>query len=204
MKTLAEIFRSYGTTRNYVKGQQIFAKTQFADEIYYIVSGRIRAYLLYPDGSEHTLCYIGPGNLAGEEVMSQSRMRIVCTDAADDLTVLVLGKDTLVEHVTSAGCLEELLSLFMKKIEVLSEWIFYGQFNKAEEKVAYFLYSNSQMSEQIQYTQDQIAAVTGLTRASVSSCLKKFAGNNVLRIAYGRIHILNRDGLIEYFGDHAF
>lgn len=204
MKGIKKVFHTYGITRTYSKGQLIFDKGQFADEIYLIESGRVRAYLLYPDGSERTLCYVGPGNFAGEEIMSETRERIVSTDAADDLTVYVLKKESLIEHAIDEGCMEELLTIFMKKIEVLSEWIFYGQFNKAEEKVAYFLYSNSNQSDEINFTQDQIASVTGITRASVSSCLKKFSERGISKVAYGRIYILDRESLKIYFGNHAF
>lgn len=205
MRHIPGLFRRYGHIRRFSAGQQIFLKDAPAQEIYYLESGKVRAYLLYPDGTERTLCFVERGNLVGEEVAARPPVRIVCADAATDLLMYAMDAGQLFR-----GCAEnpesfpELLALFMKKIELLSSWIFYAQFTKNEGKLACFLYSNTETRQQVSYTQEQIAAVTGMSRVSVSNCLKQFRERGLIQQSYGRIRVMDRPGLRSLFGERDF
>lgn len=205
MRHIPGLFRRYGHIRRFSAGQQIFLKDAPAQEIYYLESGKVRAYLLYPDGTERTLCFVERGNLVGEEVAARPPVRIVCADAATDLLMYAMDAGQLFR-----GCAEnpesfpELLALFMKKIELLSSWIFYAQFTKNEGKLACFLYSNTETRQQVSYTREQIAAVTGMSRVSVSNCLKQFRERGLIQQSYGRIRVMDRPGLRSLFGERDF
>ena len=69
MRYLPEMFRRCGSLRRFAAGDQIFQKDAPAGEIYYLERGKVRAYLLYPDGTERTLCFVERGNLVGEEAV---------------------------------------------------------------------------------------------------------------------------------------
>ena len=205
MQYLPRMFRDHGRVRRFTAGSQIFQKDDPAGEIYYLERGKVRAYLLYPDGTERTLCFVERGNLVGEEVAARPPVRIVCADAATDLLMYAMDAGQLFR-----GCAEnpesfpELLALFMKKIELLSSWIFYAQFTKNEGKLACFLYSNTETRQQVSYTQEQIAAVTGMSRVSVSNCLRDLQQRDFVRVAYKRIRVLDRAGLRALFGEQDF
>ena len=76
-----DAFRRYGTVKRFAAKEQIFWKDDPADKTYYLARGRVRAYLLYPDGVERTLCYVDRDSLVGEEALAQPAKRIVCADA---------------------------------------------------------------------------------------------------------------------------
>ena len=202
---LADAFHRSGQTRRYAAGKQLFLKGDEAREIYLLDRGRVRAYLLYPDGAERTLCYVGRGNLVGEEVAAQPPRRIVCADAHTDITLTSLDNSALLRLVQEdEAVLRELMSLFMQKIELLSSWIFYGRFSRNEARLACFLYTSSAGGADLKYTQAQIAAVTGMSRLSVSQCLGRLAQNGLVRPGYGAIRVLDRPGLRAFFYDQAF
>ena len=92
----------------------------------------------------------------------------------------------------------------MQKIELLSNWIFYGQFSRNEARIACFLYDHSEQRTTVAFTQEEIAAVTGMSRVSVSQCLRRFAKNGLIEKGYGQIRIKQRSGLREYFYEQEF
>ncbi len=200
------LFRRYGRIRRFTAGRQIFMRGDPADEIYYLERGKVRAYLLYPDGTERTLCFVEEGNLVGEEVVAEPPERIVCVEAETDLLMYGMDAGTLLKGCTGeTESLAELMVLYMKKIELLCGWIFYAQFTRNDAKLACFLYSNTNGRQtEVRYTQEQIAAVTGMSRVSVSNCLRDFAERGLVRQAYKRIIVLDRDGLKRVFGEQNF
>ena len=202
---LAELFHQHGRRCHFKSGKQVFMKNDIAEEIYYLEKGTIRAYLLYPDGSERTLCYIESGNLAGEEVVATPPRRTVCADAATDITLISLRGSVLLEYCQAQPTvLKELLAMYMQKIELLSNWIFYGQFSRNEARVACFLYDHSEFSNQIFYTQEQIASVTGVSRVSISQLLSRFSSLGLVERKYGYLIVLEREKLRDYFIDQTF
>ena len=205
MQHIPALFRRYGSPRRFAAGQQIFLKGSPAREIYYLELGKVRAYLLYPDGTERTLCFVDHGNLVGEEVAARPPVRIVCADAATDLLMYSMDARTLFQLCGGDdGSYPELLMLFMKKIELLCSWIFYAQFTRNDAKIACFLYSSTESGGEVAYTQEQIAAVTGMSRVSVSKCLREFTEKGLIRREYKRIHVLDRPGLRQLFGERDF
>lgn len=203
MHHIPALFLQNGTPRSFSAGQQIFLKDAPAGEIYYLKEGRVRAYLLYPDGSERTLCFVEHGNLVGEEAVAQPPLRIVCVDAVTDLLMYSMDAGSLLAACAAdPDSLPELMALFMKKIELLSSWIFYAQFTQNSAKLACMLYSSA--DGQIHYTQEQIAAVTGMSRVSVSNCLKKFEVEGLIHRSYKHIRVLDRPGLRKLFGEKEF
>lgn len=205
MRHIPELFRRYGRPKRFAAGEQIFMKDSPAEEIYFLEKGKVRAYLLYPDGTERTLCYVEKGNLVGEEVVAQTPVRIVCADASTDILMYGMDAQMLFQIcLDGAESLPELMALFMKKIELLSSWIFYGQFVRNDAKLACFLYSNTADRGEVQYTQEQMAAVTGMSRVSVSNCLRMFSEKGLIQQTYKRVLVLDRAGLRTLFDGRVF
>ena len=98
----------------------------------------------------------------------------------------------------------ELIALYMQKIELLTNWIFYGQFSNNRARIACFLYDHSEEGRRVDYTQEEIAAVTGMSRVSVSKCLRLFTDEGFIEKKYGYLRVISRDSLKEYFYDQEF
>ncbi len=204
-ENFAALFRRCGQRMHFEAGKILFLKNDEAEELYYVEKGRVRAYLLYPDGLERTLCYVEQGHLAGEEVAAVPPRRIVCADAASDLTVFAMSREALNIHCReNPALLQELLSLFMKKIELLSNWVFYGQFSHRDARLACFLYDQSDRGSGVPFTQEQIALVTGMSRVSVSKLIQRFEAEGLIKKSYGRIRVLRREALKDYFYGQEF
>jgi cAMP-binding proteins - catabolite gene activator and regulatory subunit of cAMP-dependent protein kinases len=200
-----ELFRKYGQPRRFKAGETVFLKGDAARRVYYLESGQVCAYLLYPDGEERTLCFVGQGNLVGEEALAEPFCRIVCCDAATDLLMYEMEAGNFFR-----GCLEnreslpEIMEFFMKKISLLSSRIFYAQFMKNEEKLACLLYSETADASCVSYTHEQIAAVTGMSRVSATKIMNGFSEQGLITQEYRKIRVTDRPGLLAIFRAKEF
>ena len=178
MHYIPALFRQYGSLRRFCAGQQIFLKDSPAQELYFLERGNV----------------------------GRPAVRIVCADAATDLVMYSMDLDTLLRACAAErGNWAELLALFMKKIELLSSWIFYAQFIQNSAKLACFLFSNTEETRTaVHYTQEQIAAVTGMSRVSVSNLIGKFAEEGLVSQGYRSIRVLDRERLRALFGKQEF
>ena len=203
---MTDIFRENGSVKRFKAKEIIFQKNDTADYIYLLTEGKVRAYMLYPNGTERTLCFVERGNLVGEEVFSENHQRIVNADAVTNAVLYCMdGKSLLYSCLQSNVNLEILLAFFMKKITLLSSLIFYSQFMKNDRKIAYYLYSNFKMGKKtIYYTHEQIAETTGMNRVSATKILNDFEKKGLIKLNYKYIHILKEKELEDIFGLISF
>ena len=203
---IPEIFKEYGQKKTFQSGEILFMKNDPADYLYYIIDGRLRAFLPYPDGSERTLCYFSNNNLAGEEIFATPPIRIVCAGAMTKLHTYRLDAKTLLRAcMNDDESMHELLSFFMKKITLLHSWIFYAQFIKNEEKIACLLYSiTDENDDKVNLTHEQIAAVTGMSRVTATRVMNNLVEKNMIIQEYKHIRVLDRQKLREIFEGKEF
>jgi CRP-like cAMP-binding protein len=203
---LSEIFIGKGLKKTASAGQNLFNKGDAAGSIYYLKEGRVKAYMLYPDGAERTLCFVDEGNLVGEEAVATPPVRIVSAGAERDSVLYCMTYEDFVREMKSRPkFMLEIMNMFMKKITLLTSWIFYGQFSRNEEKIACLLYSStSDEKTYIKYTHDQIASVTGMNRVSATKIIKNFTEKGLVENQYRNIRILDRNGLKKIFENKEF
>ena len=202
---LAAGFRAFGHIRRFGPGQLLFHKDDPAEEIYYLASGKVRAFLLYPDGAEQTICYVEQGYLVGEELMGEPARRIVSADSAGRCVLYALNfRELTALFQQDPAALRELLAIYMGKIELLSNWIYYSRFPRAEARVACFLCDHCHAGEAVSYTQEQIASVTDMSRVSVSKALKRFEEDGLIEKRYGGVAVKDREALKSIFEGREF
>ena len=201
-ETIKELFMSHGTRRELKPGEHIWLKGYEADGLYYLEKGTIRVYFIYPDGTDRSFCFFGPGNLVGETFMLPERIRINYTSAETEVVMYHLNEQKLLDELQgNREAIKGLLRLFMRKLELLTNVAFYTQFRHNREKLACFLYHSSSAADDLYYTQQQIADITGMTRVSVSKHLREFAYKGLINTHYRAIKVINRQELREIFGD---
>lgn len=205
-KYIPEIFKKYGQKKDYQAGEILFNKNDLAYYMYYIIEGRIRAFLPYADGNERTLCYFTDKYLAGEEIFAAPYKRIACCSADTDVKTYRITADTFLTHcMQNREALNEFMAFFIKKITQLHSWNFYSQFIKNDEKIACLLYSSTtKNNESVQLTHEQIAAVTGMNRVTATRILNSFAKEKLISKEYKSICVLNREGLKPIFANKEF
>jgi len=203
---VAEIFKLYGHVHTYSQGEIIFQKGDSADGICFLAEGRVRASCLNQSGDEITLFYIDENNLIGKESITNSPIRSVNVDAVTDVKLYSMDANILLETcIKNNISMLDLMTLLVRKIAILSDYICCTHFLKNDEKLAYFLYSNCiDDGSVVHYTHEQIASVTGMNRVSVTKLLNTFVNKKLISLHYKEIKVLNRSGLADIFNSIGY
>ncbi|MCI2056152.1 MAG: Crp/Fnr family transcriptional regulator [Oscillibacter sp.] len=206
MSNAKNIFSTYGTPLHYEIGQMVMEKGAAAKQIWYIQSGIVRAYCTNSEGVEITLLFVGPGKIIGLESFASGSTFFNYGDAATPIDALSLPAETFLEIWQDCKYpLVEFIEQFTQKIFSLQDIICCSHYRDGNQKVAYFLYSQSHQSgPYIPYSNDQIAALTGINRVSVNRILNTFSKNGMIALGYRKIQVLKPDELKKVFNSVGY
>ena len=196
-----EMFLRHGIRRSFAAGEVLFEKGTPAQRVGFIASGQARTYCLNPAGEEIVLFYIGQDNLICSEALMDHPSVIVSVSAITPLELYTLPPNEFLRLWQAQGLpLQELFAHFVRRITLLSDYICCTHFLEDDKRVAYFLRScYASGGPVIAYTHEQIAAITGMSRVSVTRILKRFREAGILSQEYRRIRILDDGKLSEVF-----
>lgn len=196
-----KIFIYYGTLKTFPMNKIIFEKGSVADSIAYIKSGQVRAVVTNPEGDESTLFYLGAGDVFGSDSLISEPLRVVTVQAISPCEVYLLPSEQFLEIWQKNNYpIQELNSHYIKRIALLSDYICCSHFTNAKKKIAYFLNSYScAHGDTISLTNEQIAAITGVSRISVNRNLNELAQENIISIKYRKIKIIDKERLLDTF-----
>ena len=199
IRIIESIFLQYGTLKSYPANKMIVVKGHVADKIAFIKSGQVRAVVINPDGDEITLLYLGKGNIFGSDSLVPNPVVVVSVETITPCELYMLPAKQFLEIWQAHNYpIQELLAHYLKRVSLLSDYICCSHFANAKQRVAYFLHSSAKIyGRTISLTNEQIAAVTGVNRISVNRILNSFAQEEIVRLEYKKISILNETKLIE-------
>lgn len=195
------IFLQYGTLKNYPANKTIFVKGDVADKIAFIKSGQVRAVVTNPAGDETTLFYMGKANIFGSDSLVPNPVVVVNVETITPCELYMLPAKQFLEiwHKHNFP-IQELLAHYLKRISLLSDYICCSHFTNAKQRVVYFLHSYANIhGRTISLTNEQIAAITGANRISVNRILNSLAQENIVKLEYKKIIVLNEEELINIF-----
>lgn len=124
LASLAEI----ATPRRFGKGEILFAAGEPAVGFFVVGAGRVRVYVLSPEGKEQTLHSFGPGEPVGEAAVFAGQSYPAYAAASADSEVAYIPRDGFVKLIgrrpevalNMLATLSQRLRSFAKKIEDLS------------------------------------------------------------------------------------
>lgn len=103
-------------------GALLMREGDVGDAAYMIVSGRGRAFRDTPDGRE-TLALMGPGDVFGEMALLLDEPRAASVEAVDQVTVLVLDRDTMRQGLGMDGWTGALVRALAQRFRALEQQI---------------------------------------------------------------------------------
>ena len=201
-----DIFDQSGQTRKFLAGQMIAERGAPANRLYYIREGQVRAFLSSPDGKDITLFYIDAGNMCCTESLITHPEYIVNIEAVSDVTVCSMDPEAFLREWEARGySIKQLLSHFVRRILLLSDYLCCMRFNKSISRVAYFLHSTyTDGYSPVYFTHEEIAGLVGMSTITVERCLKKLEDYGVIRCEYRKITVIQEEKLTEYFSSLAY
>lgn len=199
-RNLADI----AVSRNYAKGDIIFAENDRANGFYAIVAGRIKIYKLSPEGKEQILHVFGPGDVFGEVVVFAGRKFPAYAEPLETATTLFFPRDAFINLIRNdpdlaLGMLAE-LSIKLRQFTALIENL---SLKEVPARLAAHLLYLSKRQENtdalvLELPKSQLASLLGTIPETLSRILARMAKEGLIDMPDTRkIRILDRAALIE-------
>lgn len=196
-ENLFDYFKQAGTLIKYQPNDIIYMQEDATNNLYLILKGRVRVFLVSKDGQEITLDIIDQGRIFGESSFLLNTSRPVCVSAIDDVELISCNLETLYPTILESKELTlAIMRLLSSTNDHLTNQVKKAYFYNRHEKIAAFLLEQNKKT--ISYTHEEIASLTGLNRVTVTKILKDFNQFGWVDLAYRKIIIIDRDQLINY------
>lgn len=177
--------------RTFGPGQVIFQRGDKGDDMYVVVSGRVRLSVMSPEGRELALRHAGPGGLIGEMAVLTGMLRSADATSSGDVEVLAIGRRdfdrVIAAHpVVAKTFIEILCSRLAATTEQLETIALYG----LEARLARLLLRLSKAEADdgtggpliaSGLTQSEIADLIGASRPKVNQALVALAKRGAIR-----------------------
>ncbi len=174
-------------------GKSLFRQGERSDAVYLILTGSIRLISYRSDESSLELAAYGPGEWLGLAETTLHGPYLTDAVAAEVSTLLRFSAASFERLRRAPGveawCLDEMA----RRVYALSASL---EFISPGRRLARYLYVKAGCcGENIELTQEQLAAAVGLARETVNRRLAHLQADGLLRVGRGRIHVLDAAGL---------
>ncbi|ACO84367.1 Crp/Fnr family transcriptional regulator [Clostridium botulinum] len=204
-----KIFEEAGTIKKYNKDEIIYFQEDVAENFYLIKSGRVRMFLISPEGTELTIEILRKGKLFGESSCFSYGSRLTSVSAATDVELISVSLENLYPYLTKYPELMvqmfHLMSLTMKNLSIqVSNMAFLPAEKKLAQLLvrlgAHFKKNKNDKYYIIDYSHEEIAQLIGSCRVTVTKILNSFQEKGMISLGYKKIKIIDEKGLKkEYY-----
>ena len=194
-------------SQSYAPGEIIFYQGAEAEEFFYLKSGLSLTYTILADGRERNILISWPGRLFGASTFFEKSCRRASAIALRACEVI------RIDRALCRECMEKfpdfsrfIIEELSRDIGVLFEQTTDSSLLRADVQVARFIcrrlvhgqHIGSEARPVLDYTQDFMASVLGLSRWSVSMALSDFRRRGWLQTGHGRLTVLDAQALRRF------
>jgi len=194
--TLLELV-PYLHERTCSSGQVIIWEGEPCQAVYFVAQGVVRTHRLSPEGREHVLAYLGPGEPFNLVPALDGGPHLAAVDAVTDATLYILPCEHLRQiirdhHQVALVVLEHLAA----EVRRLSDMVEDLALHTVRTRLARFLLAQADGTQPSRrWTQEEIAAHIGTVRDVVGRALRALADEGLIRRERGRLVVKDRAGL---------
>lgn len=177
----------------------IFSKNDPGDALYIICSGRVKISVLNTEGKDLIINIYTQGDTFGEMSLFDGLPRSAAASAQDNVEALMLRRSSFEELIGGVpGLAVSIIALLSRRLRYTTQQTeMLGLFG-AYDRVALKLFQLTQGAQQpyvIELSQQELAAMLGLTREWLSKVLKVFADEGAIEVNWGKITVLDAGAL---------
>ena len=193
------VLEQSGPPRIYEKGEMIYWQGSHAEEFYFLKSGGVRVFLCSENGSEKTLSVLKPGRIFGEAAFFDGLPRVSSARAQRRTEAVPVTHRSLMDCIRREPQLAvSLLSYLAQTIRMLSAQLDTVAFQQADERIARLLLKLSAENGRVSATHEDLAALAGVSRVTVSRILGDFSERGWVRTHYREIRLTDADALRSF------
>ena len=195
----------YARVLEFAKGDVIVRKGATGNGMMAVVEGRVKISAVSPDGKEVILDFINPGEVFGEIALLDNRERTADATAMEACQVLVLERRDFLPFLElhPRTCIK-LLSVLCGRLRKTDQLIEDSLFLKVESRLAKRLLGFTRHYGEprpegtlihLKLSQQEIAALIGVTRESVNKQLSAWQKRGWVKVSRGAILVTDIEAL---------
>lgn len=189
---------------SYKRNAVIFLKGDPGDALYILKQGRVKISVLSSEGKDLILNIYGVGEVFGEMSLFDGLPRSAAATALENTEVLILARPIFENLLTEVPQLAmNIIALLSRRLRYTTEQTEMLGLLGAYERVALKLLQLTQTSDaeaplSINLSQQELAAMLGLTREWLNKVLKIFADQDIVELNWGKIILKNPEALKQW------
>ncbi|MDI3406226.1 Crp/Fnr family transcriptional regulator [Streptomyces cavernicola] len=200
--------------KTYTAGEILHSPAQPSEVLFILKRGRVRIFRVSAEGRALTCAIISPGTIFGEMALLGQRMYDNYAEALDDVTVCVMSRADVHKFLLSdARIAARITEILGRRLADLEQRLSDSVFKSVPQRIATTLTTLATRTDtsagkfrpgprhpQIALTHEQLAALAGTSRETTTKVLHDFADRGLLRLARGRITVLDPARLLDEAG----
>jgi CRP/FNR family transcriptional regulator, cyclic AMP receptor protein len=197
--------------KTYTAGELLYSPHNPVETLFILKMGRVRIFRIAADGRALTTALLTPGTIFGEMILLGQHMYDNYAEALDQAVVCVLGRSYVQQHLLSdpriAARITEILGQRLVEMERrLCDTVF----KSVPQRIAGTLTTLAGQQRrlgvgpraaQVALTHEQLAALVGTSRETATKVLGDLADRGLIRLARGKITIVDAAGIAAEAGD---
>ncbi len=202
-----DYLHAYVVPKKFNPGELIYNQGDISDKLIYLEDGLVLTYTILPDGREKNIALCWGGQTVGLSTFLEDIPHRDYAIAIQKCSVLAVPREQMedcIAHVPAAK--DDLIRCLASDVQLMFDKIADSALSNTELRVARFI-SRRVMKSQFQsrgrfpvlnFTQDAIADIVGISRGSVSEALSDFAKRGWVSIGYGSITVLAPEEIYRF------
>jgi CRP/FNR family cyclic AMP-dependent transcriptional regulator len=195
----------YIQERTFSPGQVVILEGEPCQAVYFVVQGVVRTCRLSPEGREHVLAYLGPGEPFNLVPALDGGPHLATVDAVIETMLYTIPcehfRRIMGDHHEVALAVMERLAAEVRRLSDAVEDL---ALHTVRTRLARFLLAHAsaglgEVTDSTQpskrWTQEEVAAQIGTVRDVVGRTLRTFANDGLIRRERGRLVVTDRAGL---------
>ena len=202
-KELLNRLTQIAVTRVYWEKELIYRQEEKANWCYYLKKGQVKIFVSSENGTEKTLAIYKEQMLFGEAAFFAGHPRTTNAIATKESEVLVISKENILQCFGENPMLAwSIMSSLSQTVRLLSMQINEMSFLSAKKRLLQFLISEYEKGQGvISHTQEEIGALMGVSRVTISRELRELKRAGILEIHYGKLKIKRIEELKQMFAE---
>lgn len=193
--------KEHGTKVTYKKNEMIFRQNEKAKMIYIVLHGRVRLFLLSPDGEEKAICIVGKNGVIGECSLNDDGLYSTNAITNSEVEVIAVQRSLFADKINKNPLYsQQLLDLMSKKYRLLCMHTLQLSYIKSLPRIsATFVHlsikygeklSDNKVKLTISFTHQEMADLLGVTRVTVAKNIKWLEENDYIK-KVGRHYVIS-------------
>jgi CRP/FNR family transcriptional regulator, cyclic AMP receptor protein len=186
--------------RIFAAGELLYTPHRPVDVLFLLKRGRIRIFRVSPDGRALTTAIVPAGTMFGEMVLLGQRMYDNYAEALDEAHTCVMDRADVHRLLLSDPRIAaRIVEILGRRLVAMERRLSDTVFNSVPRRVAATLCAlvteqaaaSPDGTRRVALTHEQIAALVGTSRETVTKALGEFAARGLIRLGRGRITVVD-------------